>query len=178
MDRLNVSALEIELLKTPPEPFKLFQLQDKDDIAFWSKISKFKALLGERYLWLSDEHRHEAGIKALVDSYLHGFHIFYEAGDFEALLGFKHIVLGFKAELSFSLIKKGIWGADFVRACDALITLVMEKLRLKRLLAQTADPRIVKMAKMVGFKEEGVHPNAFMWKGRLMPVFSLGRYGE
>ncbi|MGY5873862.1 MAG: GNAT family protein, partial [Candidatus Thorarchaeota archaeon] len=85
---------------------------------------------------------------------------------------------GFKCAMSLNLLDKKIWGKEFIRAGRKLIEMYMDEFSLKRISTQTADPKIVRMAKMVGFKEEGERPLSFMFNQKLYPTYLLGLIKE
>jgi len=175
-----IKDIDWERLKEPHPMFTPFVPKDPADPTdpFYRKVSRLQTLLMKRPLWLSDEYRTEQGIDAIIDSYFRGyrFNIFYEAGDFQALIGFMDILPEFKCEITLKLIDKHLWGADFVRASKELVELFMKEMRLKRISIETADKRIVKMAKMVGFVDEGKRPNDLRWENRFYNKYLLGKY--
>jgi len=162
------------LLKNPPEPYKLI-VPDYESIEFHKKLIILKEHLLTKYLETSDEHRNEKYVDYAIKG---GFFTLgtavYEAGEFQAVLGFVNIVPDFKCGMIFNLLDKKIWGKELVRASQELIDIYMEQFNLKRITAQTADPKIVKMCKMVGFKVDGECPKDFQWKGKLFPRYILG----
>jgi RimJ/RimL family protein N-acetyltransferase len=50
----------------------------------------------------------------------------------------------------------------------------MRELGLKRISAETPDPRICKIAKMCGFKVEGIRDKDFKWNDKYYDNFLLG----
>ena len=177
-----LTQVKWESLLNPNNTFKPFVPQDinNPNDPFFKKVAKLQTLLRKRPLWLSDEYRTTQGINAILHSYFSGytFNVFYEAGDYDALLGFMNIHPEFKCEMTLKLINPKIWGADFVRASKDLIELFMKEMRLKRVSIETADRRIVRMAKMAGFVDEGERPNDLRWDGRYYNKYLLGKYGE
>ena len=163
-----------ERLQNPPEPFKLIR-PDYNDIEFHKKIIKLKDHLMNKYLETSDEYRNEPYLDYVIKGGFFGWGTaMYEAGDMDALVGFINPNMGFKCGLSLSLLDKKIWGKEFVRAGKKLVDMYMDEFQLKRIGTQTADPKIVKMAKMVGFKDEGTRPFSFQWNGKFFPTYLLG----
>jgi len=176
-----VRDINWEKLKSPDPIFKVFMPDQTDpQDPFYLKLSRLQTLLKKRYLWLSDEYRTKQGIDAIIFSYFSGytFNVFYEAGDFQALIGFMNIHPEFKCEMTLKLIDKNIWGADFVRASKKLVELYMKEFRLKRISIETADKRIVRMAEMAGFVMEGERPDDLRWDGKFYKKYLLGKYGE
>ena len=176
-----VKQIDWERLKNPDPMFKLFTPTSAEPTdPFYLKVSKLQRLLMKRPLWLSDEYRTPKGIDAIIYSYFSGFtfNVFYEAGDFQALIGFMNIQPEFKCEMTLKLIDADLWGADFVRVSKELVELFIEQFRLKRISIETADERIVRMAKMAGFDGEGKRPNDLMWEGKYYEKYILGKYGE
>ena len=176
-----IKEIDWERLKNPDPMFKLFTpVSAEPTDPFYLKVSKLQRLLMKRPLWLSDEYRTAKGIDAIIYSYFSGFtfNVFYEAGDFQALIGFMNIQPEFKCEMTLKLIDADLWGADFVRVSKELVELFIEQFRLKRISIETADERIVRMAKMAGFEDEGERPNDLMWEGKYYKKYILGKYGE
>ena len=177
-----IEQVDWEKLKNPDPMFKLFTPEDPDSPTdpFYKKVSKLQTLLMKRPLWLSDEYRTPQAIDAIIASYFSGFtfNVFYEAGDYQALIGFMNIQPEFKCEITLKLIDQNIWGADFVRASKNLVDLFIDQFRLKRVSIETADRRISKMAQMAGFVDEGERPNDLKWDGKFYTKYLLGKYGE
>jgi RimJ/RimL family protein N-acetyltransferase len=176
-----IKKINWDKLKNPHPMFKQFIPTSEDPTdPFFLKVSKLQRLLMKRPLWLSDEYRTPQGIEAIIASFFSGsnFTVFYEVGEFQALIGFVNIQPEFKCELSLELIDAKIWGADLVRAGRELVELFVKEFRLKRISAGTADSRIARMAEMIGFKAEGYRPNDFMWDGKYYDKYLLGKYGE
>jgi len=177
-----IKDMDVAKLREPNSIFKPFEPVNPEDPLdpFWMKVSRLQTLLMKRPLWLSDEYRTPQAINAIIHSYFSGytFNVFYEAGDFQALIGFMNILPEFKCEITLKLIDPNIWGADFVRASKELVELFMEQLRLKRISIETADKRIVKMSEMAGFVDEGERPNDLRWEKKYYKKYLLGKYAE
>lgn len=170
----SMSEVDWERLQNPPEPFKLIR-PDYNDIEFHKRIVRLKHHLLNKYLETSDEHRNEQYLDYVIKGGFFGYGTaMYEAGDFDALVGFINPIQGFKCNMSLNLIDKKIWGKEFIRASRKLIDMYMDEFKLKRISTQTADPKIVKVAKMVGFKIEGERPLDFMWNEHFFTTYLLG----
>lgn len=168
------AQVDWEKLKNPPEPFKLI-IPDYDDIGFHRKIVTLKDHLMNKYLETSDEHRNEPYLNFAIKGGFFGWGTtMYEVGDMEAMVGFINPILGFKCGMTLNLIDKKIWGKKFVRAGKKLIDLYMDVFQLQRISTQTSDPKVARMAKMVGFKDEGTRPLNFRWNGKFFPTYLLG----
>ena len=178
MSEVTAHEIDWEQLKNPPEPFKLV-IPDYNDIEFHKKIIKLKHHLLNKYLETSDEHRNEPYLDYVIKGGFFGWGTsMYEAGDMDGLVGFINPIPGFKCAMSLNLLDKKIWGKEFVRAGKKLIDMYMDEFELKRISTQTADPKIVRMAKMVGFKHEGERPLSFQWGGKFFPTYFLGLIKE
>ena len=165
--------VDFESLRNPPEPFKLLT-PDENDFELFKKKRQIKKFLLEKYLYTSDEHREPAYIDYSVESLLRTpGNAFYEIGDFQGLVGFVGLIPGFKCGMLLKFWDKTQWGRDFIRASKELIDRWMTAFKLKRIYAQTADPKVARMAKMAGFKVDGECPNDFMWHGKCMPQYIL-----
>jgi len=169
-----MADVDWERLQNPPEPFKLI-IPDYNDIEFHKKIIRLKYHLMNKYLETSDENRNEQWLEYVVKGGLFAYSTaMYEAGDFDALVGFVNIIPGFKCGMVFNLLDKKIWGKEFARAGQALIKMYMEEFDLKRISTQTADQKVQRLAEIIGFKVEGERPNDFMWNKKLYKTYLLG----
>lgn len=177
-----IKEIDTERLINPAPNFRLFLPENPDDPKdpFYEKVAKLQTLLIKRPLWLSDEYRTRRATDIIIESYFSGFtfNVFYEVGDFQALIGFMNILPQFKCEMTLKLVDPKVWGADFVRSSKELIDLFMKELRLKRISIETADERIVRMARMAGFEEEGFRPDDLRWDKKFYDKYLLGKYGE
>ena len=134
----------------------------------------------EKYLYTSDEYRSKDAINLSVNKMLFGpyTNIFYEIGDFQGLIVFAHIIPEHKAELIFKIWDKDAFSKDFLRASRKLVDLVMDEFKLARVTTHSADPKMVRMAKMVGMKQEGESPQDTKWNGKLFTSYTLGLVRE
>lgn len=132
------------------------------------KLIYFAKKLMEEYLYLDDPNRDYGNIHRILNYYVTNpqNNILFEIGEFDGVLGFSGIVCGYKASLIFKLWGKEKWGPDLVRQSKELIKEVFDELQLIRLETQTADPRIVRMSKMVSFKVEGIKRRDFLFDGK------------
>ena len=174
-----IANIDWEKLKEPNGYFHPFRPED-DEIEFYKKVVKFKKMLHDRYLWVSDEYRSMGAIDYIVNSYFSGTEctVVYEVGDFQGVLAFVNIIPEFKAEVMFKIWDKDLWKKSFVRAGREILDLYMKEFRLKRLGTSTADPKMEKFCHMFGFDSEGYHPYSFRWRGKYYDKIVLGRYGE
>lgn len=156
----------------PPSMFKLFggEIDERKE-----KIMILAKHLKEDYLVMPDELRNYSAIYSILAYYNLPNHLFYEFGEYSGLVGFTDIIEGRKAEAFFKLWNKEIFNKTFVRQLNELLDMVMEELKLKRLNSVTADERIVKLAKMVGFKVEGEREDDFVFDGEYFKTYFLGR---
>lgn len=154
--------------------FKVFKLENTPD--FWYKVNKFKRFLHEKYLYTSDENRDAESIGRGVFNMFCGPHLdlYYEVGDFQGMIIFARIIAGHKADMIFKIWDKKLFSKDFVRACQKLTALVMDNLNLIRLTTHSADPKMVKLAEMAGFKSEGKSPYSMKWNGKYHTSHTLG----
>ena len=175
-----LKEIDWEKLKNPDPMFKLFTPTSAEPTdPFYLKVSKLQRMLMKQPLWLSDEYRSEPTIREAVHNYFSGntFNVFYEAGDFQGLVGFKNIIPEFKCEMTFKIWDKSLWSKTLVRAGRDLTELYMKEFKLKRISSATADDRIRRMAEMIGFVVEGKQPNSFKWNNKFYPLILLGKYG-
>lgn len=158
-------------LESPSPLFRVLRrTEDKDKIIASELMNGF--------LNLSDEYRYYNSIYKLMNYYFyHSFSIFYEVGrenKFQALLGITNIIPQHKCDIMLKIFDKDFWGRDFVRETRSLLRLYMKELELKRISAESPDPRIVRIAKMVGFKVEGIRNKDFKFNDKYYDNFLLG----
>lgn len=165
---MDFSAVNWERLAHPTPMFKVFADPSGEEIL--SIIGRLK----NDYLYAPDELRDDDTLKGLIAYYWGGPNLIYEVGAFQGILGFLDIIPGHKASVTLKLWGKERWGRDFVRETRALLALVMDEFKLVRLESQTPDHRIVSMAKMAGFAEEGTRPKDFKWNGDYYDTTILG----
>lgn len=156
--------------------YKFFRLFDPTE----EKLAAFGRRLMDDYLYLSDEDRNVDSIQNILAYYLadRRHNVVWEIGDFDGLMVFANIVPGHKASLVFKLWNPKRWGADLLRECRAFIDENMTQLHLVRLESLTADPRVMKMARMAGFEVEGIKEKSFSWRGDLFDEWVLGLIKE
>ena len=148
-----------------PNKYPMFRLFQPTE----GKILYFAKKLMEEYLYLDDQWRNYPDIYSIINRYISEWrhHVLYEIGEYDGLMGFTEIQPGWKAHMTFKLWNPKRWGADFVRQAKGFIGEIMDELQLIRLESASPDPRIVKMAKMVGFKVEGLRRAGFKWNNIL-----------
>ena len=142
--------------------FKLFQPTPEklDHIIKW---------LVDGYLNLEDYERDPAIAWNILKYYVSPgkIHVLYEIDNFRGLLGVVDIIPEYRASVFLKLWGAEAWKPSLVKEADRLIRDFMDEFKLRRLSTETADRRIERMAKMVGFKTEGACKNAFLWDGKL-----------
>ena len=186
---IDISKVDYEKLRNPHPMFKLFSIKEEDPNTveyhlevnrLKKKVASFKKMLMEKELWISDEYRSEGAIDMILASYFSGlqFSAIYEAGDFKGIVGITDVYPEFKASVMFKIWDKSLWGKEFVRAGRQLLDLYTDEFKLKRMSTETADPQIVRLAEMFGFKVDGEKPLDFSWDGKFYTRYLLGRYGE
>ena len=144
------------------------------------KIAAFGKKLMDEYLYLSDEDRTIDDIRSIIWYYLSESrkNIVWEINNFDGLLVFANVIPGFKASLVFKMWNPKAWSAGFVRETREFLRENMEELHLVRLESLTADPRVMKMARLGGFEVEGIKQKSFQWKGHKYDEWVLGLIRE
>jgi len=169
-------------LREPNEFFRVMMPENPNDPQdpFYLKMVKFKRMLMDRYLWIPDEYRSPEGVDSIINSYFQNipFTVLYEVGDFQGMVAFVNIMPAYKCEVTFKIWDKKLWGKSFVRAGREILDIYQKEFRLKRIGTSSADRRMVKFARMFGFKDEGELPHAFRYKNKFYTKYLLGRYGE
>ena len=105
------------------------------------------------------------------------FHLFFEIGDYDGLLGLTDINCAYKCNLFFKLWNKDKFTHTNVRAIKKLLDIAMEELKLKRISLSTPDKKGVRMAEMCGFKIEGNQKFGFLWQGETYTNYLLRKLG-
>ena len=162
--------------KSLEKPSPLFQVlhrtEEKDKLIARELINGF--------LNLDDRFRdYESIYQSMNYFFYYSFSIFYEVGrgKFQALLGITNIIPQHKADIMLKIFDKTFWGRDFVRETKSLLKLYMKELELKRISAETPDPRVVKISKLCGLKVEGVRNKDFKFNNKYYDLFLLGMEG-
>lgn len=120
------------------------------------------------YLNLPDYLRTWPAIHRMINRFMaEPIHAIYEFGNFDGIIIFSDIIFGFNANLIFKIWNPAGWSHGLVRAVRELIKTHMDGLKLVRLESSSPDPRIVRMAGMVGFEIEGMKKMAFPFDGKL-----------
>jgi len=161
-----------EILARPVKHFKLF----------YPSVEKLDFLADRfmnEYLYCSDEGRTPQLIWAAMFRYFsgdpqYGFHLPYEIDDFDGVLMFKDILPGWKCDVTLKY-----WGGEkfshgLVRSGRELLKKAVDWYGLIRMNTDTADEKIVKLAKLCGFVEEGKRELDFRWNGRYYDRYILG----
>jgi RimJ/RimL family protein N-acetyltransferase len=153
------------------KPSPLFQVLQRTE----KKDKKIAHELMNGFLNLDDQFRtYESIYKSMNFYFYYSFSIFYEVGKFQALLGLTNIIPRHKCDIMLKIFDKDFWGRDFARETNSLLKLYMKELQLKRISAESPDPRIVRVAKMCGFKVEGIRDKDFKFNDKFYDNFLLG----
>ena len=165
---VDIEKINWDKLKSPCASFNSF-IPDPKQVGFIAE-----RLLVD-YLNMSDETRTKEYIDYVLKSYFFGkkFNVFYKIKDFAGFVGFVDIHPNYKAKVIMTFWDKKAFTHNFVKDAAVLFDVFSKEFNLMRLYSQTADDRIVWMAKKAGFKQECIQKNAFKWKGRLMPIIQL-----
>lgn len=168
MHNFDFKKIDWKSLEKPSPLFGVLQRTGKKD-----KIIAHELMNG--FLNLDDHFRtYESIYKSMNYYFYYSFSIFYEVGKFQALLGITNIIPQHKADIMLKIFDKNFWGNDFVRETRSLLKRYMKELELKRISAESPDPRIVRIAKMIGFKVEGVRNKDFKFNDKYYDNFLLG----
>jgi RimJ/RimL family protein N-acetyltransferase len=149
-------------LMAPPRPFKPY-------VPTPSKVEGLVEHLASGRLYVSDEFRDRNVLWRAATELFQGetVNIVYEVGPDAGILAFVNILVGWKCSLMFKLWDKGAWGPGFVKAGKKLVRDVMETCQLIRVDTVTPDLTMARLARMVGFHDEGVKEKSFKWDGTL-----------
>jgi RimJ/RimL family protein N-acetyltransferase len=164
----DFKKIDWKKLEKPSPLFQVLQRTEAKD-----KLIAHELMNG--FLNLDDRFRdYESIYKSMNYYFYYSFSIFYEIGEFQALLGLTNIVPRHKCDIMLKIFDTDFWGKDFVRETRSLLRLYMKELELKRISAESPDPRIVRIAKMVGFKVEGIRDKDFKFNNKYYDNFFMG----
>lgn len=160
------NQIDWERLANPSPLFRIF-MPTKEKIDF------FKEKLMNEYLYLPDEKRNPFAINQLIFFYFSGGNIVYEIGEMDGICEFLNIMPEYKCSSSMKIWNPEKWGATGAREGRELINLIIDSFKLKRISTESPDPIMAKMAKILGFKEEGKEQKAFRWNGEFYDNYKL-----
>jgi len=169
-------------LKAPSPMFRLLVPAEND-------ISQQAAELARRLLtsrlYLSDELRNEEYVHWLIGSWFSPrgpMSLVYEVGrgggSFGGVVAFQGILPGWKCALMAKIWDRRAWGVQLAREAKGLLGLVEAAFDLERIEIDTADLRMVRLGRMMGFENEGVRRRAFRWGGDAYDIYELARIRE
>lgn len=140
-----------------------------------AKVKELAKKLMNDYLYLSDEFRDFQIIhKLLFNNFSNKeLNVFWEIGNFDGVLGFVGILEGHKVGAIFKLWNKDLWGIGFVKEIKKLIKTIMNEHDLKRMEVESADEKMVRAAKLCGFKVEGRFKYAFKWEKKMYTLHKM-----
>ena len=170
MVNFDFKKIDWKKLEKPSPLFQVLKRTEEKD-----KLIAHELMNG--FLNLDDRFRdYESIYKSMNFYFYYSFSVFYEIGrgKFQALLGITNIIPQHKADIMLKIFDKDFWGRDFVRETRSLMKLYMKEFELKRISAETPDPRVCKIAKMCGFKVEGIRNKDFKFNDKYYDNFLLG----
>lgn len=161
-----------ERLKSPTEYFTVATMNN-DQAELLCKHLK------EDYLYVSDEYRNDDAVRSMLWSHFaSGDCLIYEIKGGRGYVGFTDIQPGYKCNAMMKFWGTDLWGPSFIRQLRELVRAVVEEFDLERISTESPDPRIVKLARMVGFEVEGVRWKDFQWDGKLFDNTLMGYVRE
>jgi RimJ/RimL family protein N-acetyltransferase len=166
--------LDLEYLKQPSSLLKLFE----------PTIEKLQFIANKfttGFLYIPDELRSTQKVFELmehlfpyaIEPSLRPFHIYYEIGRFDGLVGFTNIIPEYRCGSFLKIWNPEIWGPTLARDLTELADRFMQEYRIKRMELETADERMVKVAKICGLKQEGTKALGFRFDGKLYTSYML-----
>jgi len=177
---MDKKTLDLERFEHPNDAyFTIFKPENTPQFVY--KMQQLAKMLENKYLYLSDEYRDPQTISTILTNYVaptQCVNMFYEMGDFQGLIGFTHVIPGYKSGLLFKIWDKEFFDKGLVRALRGLLDFVQDSLDLKRISVESPDPRMVKGAELIGFEVEGEEEYGFRWKGKFFKNVLLGRIQE
>jgi hypothetical protein len=162
-----------ELLMRPTPNFALFHPTAE-------KMEALIKMFMERPLWMSDEFRTEEEVRANLIFYCGGSanSLFYEYGDFKAVVGLSGIAPGWKANVTFKLIDRTAFGRPMMKEGRRFLDTMMDAFKLRILHTETPDKTIAQIAEICQFNIDGARPLDFMWHGDLYDVILMSRMSQ
>lgn len=172
-------VMDLEYLKNPSPLIKVFT-------PTLAKISDFGTKLKHNYLYTPDELRTDEKIAAVVAYYfpwgtelaIKPMNVWFEIGDWGGLLGWVDIIPGYKASALLKLWEPELWGPTLARDLKVLAKRFMDEYKLIRCSLSTADPRMKKMAEMMGFVTEANQSCGFRFDGKYFTNYLLRRLAK
>lgn len=167
-------TLDLQYLQKPSELLTLFSPTIE-------KLQFIANKLATGFLYFPDEMRTPKKVFELmaylfpyaVEPSLRPFHVYYEIGKFDGLLGFTDIIPEYKCGALFKMWNGDVWGPTLARDLTEVTDRFMQEYRIKRMEIETADEKMVKVAKICGFKQEGTKALGFRFDGRLYTSYLL-----
>jgi len=166
--------LNLNYLKSPSPLLHLFSPTIE-------KIQFIANKFATGFLYIPDELRTPEKIASLmlhlfpygVEPALRPFHVYYEIGRFDGLVGFTNIIPEYRCGSFLKIWNKDIWGPTLARDLTELADRFMQEYHIKRMELETADERMVKVAKICGLKQEGTKALGFRFDGKLYTSYML-----
>ena len=166
--------LDLNYLKNPSPLLRLFE----------PTIEKLQFIANKfttGFLYIPDELRSPQKVFELmahlfpyaVEPALRPFHVYYEIGRFDGLVGFTNIIPEYRCGSFLKIWNKDIWGPTLARDLTELADRFMQEYHIKRMELETADERMVKVAKICGLKQEGTKALGFRFDGKLYTSYML-----
>jgi hypothetical protein len=138
-------------------------------------VRLYNEQMREDLLHVSDEARLPGPVfSGLLRVVMPGPHEIYEIGDCGVVV-FRDIADGFKCYVSLILWDRGIWGHSIVREAKRKIEDVARAHKLIKMETYTADERVAKLARLLGFETEGYRTDSFLRGKDLYGVTLMGR---
>jgi RimJ/RimL family protein N-acetyltransferase len=166
--------LDLNYLKNPSPLLRLFEPTIE-------KLQFIANKFATGFLYIPDELRSPQKVFELmahlfpyaVEPALRPFHVYYEIGRFDGLVGFTNIIPEYRCGSFLKIWNKDIWGPTLARDLTELADRFMQEYHIKRMELETADERMVKVAKICGLKQEGTKALGFRFDGRLYTSYML-----
>lgn len=166
-----------------PSPLLRLMMPAEQDIG--AEVTELAQRLRESHLYLSDELRSEEYVSWLIGSWFNPngpmnlvYRVGRDGGLFGGVMAFQGILPGWKCALMAKIWDRKLWGAQLAREVRALLALVETAFDLERIDIDTADLRMVRLGRMMGFDTEGVRVRAFRWNGEPFDIYELARIKE
>lgn len=142
------------------------------------KVSDFIDRLMTTPLYVSDEHRDRRSLEAEFSRVCASPNSVVLDLNGGGLLGFTDVIEGWKCRAFLKLWDKTKWTVGLVREMKMAVERVAQTARVFRFETQTADPIIVKLAGIFGFKTEGVLVDGFRWNNKFYDLVLMANCME
>jgi len=142
-------------------------------------IENFVEKLMNTPLYTSDEFRNREHLTAEVNHVCGSNNsLIFDMCNGGGLMGFTDTIPGWKCSVFFKIWDPSKWSVTLVKEVRSLFEAFAKSTKVFRFETQTADPKVVKMSKIIGFSIEGVLIDAFRWNDKFYDTSLLVKFAR